>query len=84
MCLPIDFLQDSVCVLSSETDKSFLERFRDLAFKRFYERKEKLHKMIQDTRWPALPMMALRGAQMFMSIILLGCSSYVVSKAAIW
>lgn len=40
--------------------------------------------MIKDTRWPALPMAALRAAQGFFSLILLACSSYVVSKAAIW
>lgn len=40
--------------------------------------------MVRDTRWPALPMAALRGAQGFFSLILLGCSSYVVSQAELW
>ena len=35
--------------------------------------------MVQDARWPALPLLALRGIQLFFTILVLGMSGYLVS-----
>ena len=35
--------------------------------------------MVQDARWPALPLLAVRGIQLFFTILVLGMSGYLVS-----
>ncbi|CUS09400.1 unnamed protein product [Tuber aestivum] len=40
--------------------------------------------MVQDTRWPAKILIALRGVQLVFAIILLGLSAYMVSKIDDW
>lgn len=77
-----------LCVLYSEIDKSFLQV--NAATKTWHlNGKKKSHengmdKMGKDSRWPFMPLLALRGVQGFLSLILLGCSAYVVSQISIW
>ncbi|KAG0634503.1 hypothetical protein HOY80DRAFT_522365 [Tuber brumale] len=40
--------------------------------------------MVQDTRWPSRILIALRGVQLFLAIIVLGLSAYIVSVNNIW
>ncbi|PWW79012.1 hypothetical protein C7212DRAFT_356225 [Tuber magnatum] len=40
--------------------------------------------MVQDTRWPSMILIALRGVQLLFSIIVLGLSAYIVSEIDYW
>lgn len=40
--------------------------------------------MVQDTRWPSKPLIALRGVQLFFSIVVLGLSAYIISVIDYW
>jgi len=40
--------------------------------------------MVRDSRWPFWPMIALRSVELFFSVIVLGCSAYIISVFALW
>jgi ABC-type Fe3+-siderophore transport system permease subunit len=59
-------------------------RYRTDRLKTKNKDKEFISTMIKDTRWPALLLIVLRGIQLFLSVLVLGLSSYLISIVPLW